>query len=223
MDLETWLDEEFKLLGVEVKVRHLLPDKYVKGSANAGISVVTVAYVDDIDVVKITTLLTGIEIACYRDSPNGGKASEMRVHWIPWRSCVRNSQEQAHPQDHVKRQAAQGSSCGEVRMTGETTCLCVHCPICGAGVCAPVKESVECPKCGHKIPPSICCKVGGNMNNTEAIYTRPKTVRFDDETYRKIEIAAGMLNMTTSAYIRHLTENAVAKIQLDRVLDQEAS
>jgi hypothetical protein len=61
------------------------------------------------------------------------------------------------------------------------------------------------------------------MNNTEAIYTRPKTVRFDDETYRKIEIAAGMLNMTTSAYIRHLTENAVAKIQLDRVLDQEAS
>jgi hypothetical protein len=78
MDLETWLDEEFKLLGVEVKVRHLLPDKYVKGSANAGISVVTVAYVDDIDVVKITTLLTGIEIACYRDSPNGGKASEMR-------------------------------------------------------------------------------------------------------------------------------------------------
>jgi hypothetical protein len=60
------------------------------------------------------------------------------------------------------------------------------------------------------------------MNSKEAIYTRPKTVRFDDETYRKIEIAASLLSMTTSAYIRHLTENAVVKIQLDRVLDQEA-
>lgn len=59
------------------------------------------------------------------------------------------------------------------------------------------------------------------MNQKEAIYTRPKTVRFDEETYRKIEIAAGMLHTTTSEYIRHLTENAVAKIQLDRVLDRE--
>lgn len=56
-----------------------------------------------------------------------------------------------------------------------------------------------------------------------AIYTRPKTVRFDDETFRKIEIAAELLGMTTSAYIRHLTENAVAQIQLDRVLDWEGS
>jgi len=56
----------------------------------------------------------------------------------------------------------------------------------------------------------------------DAVYVRPKTVRFDLQTFQKIEIAADLFGMTTSGYIRHLTEIAVAKIQLDQVLPEES-
>ena len=57
MKLEEYLDEEFGLLGVNVHVRHLLPDQYVKGHVSA----VTFAYVDPIDEERITESLDMIE------------------------------------------------------------------------------------------------------------------------------------------------------------------
>lgn len=50
-------------------------------------------------------------------------------------------------------------------------------------------------------------------------YTRCKTVRFDPVTFARIEIAADMYGVTTSAYIRSLVTNTVARIKLDQVLD----
>jgi len=51
--------------------------------------------------------------------------------------------------------------------------------------------------------------------------TRCKTVRFDQETWQRIEIAASMLGVLTSEYIRARIENAVAKIDLKQVLPEE--
>jgi len=53
-------------------------------------------------------------------------------------------------------------------------------------------------------------------------YPRPKTVRFEPDTYRRIEIAAKMFGVTTSEYIRTLVRNTVARIDLDQVLEPEA-
>lgn len=53
-----------------------------------------------------------------------------------------------------------------------------------------------------------------------ASYTRCKTVRFEPETWRRIEIAAGMFNITTSEYIRTLVRNTVAKIDPAQVLPE---
>ena len=58
MNLEEYLDEEFGLLGVDVRVRHLLPDRYVKGHVSA----VTFAYVNPIDEEQITDVLDMIEV-----------------------------------------------------------------------------------------------------------------------------------------------------------------
>lgn len=54
-----------------------------------------------------------------------------------------------------------------------------------------------------------------------AEYTRCKTVRFTDETWKKIEIAASMFGITTSQYIRTLVRNTVAKIDPAQVLPPE--
>ena len=51
-------------------------------------------------------------------------------------------------------------------------------------------------------------------------YTRLKTVRFELETWKQIEIAAGMFNITTSEYIRTLVRNTVAKIDPAQVLPE---
>lgn len=45
-------------------------------------------------------------------------------------------------------------------------------------------------------------------------YTRPKTVRFDPDTFRQIEIDASDGGITTSEYIRSLVTEAVAGIEL---------
>lgn len=45
-----------------------------------------------------------------------------------------------------------------------------------------------------------------------------KTVRYSEDTWRRIQVAAGMFNITTSEYIRTLVRNTVAKIDLDQVL-----
>ena len=50
-----------------------------------------------------------------------------------------------------------------------------------------------------------------------------KTVRFEAETMKRIEIAAAMFDITTSEYLRTLVRNTVAKINLDQTLYQEAS
>lgn len=57
MNLEDYLDEEFGLLGVAVRVRHLLPTKYVPGAVSA----VTFAYVDSIDEDLIESHLNEID------------------------------------------------------------------------------------------------------------------------------------------------------------------
>lgn len=51
-------------------------------------------------------------------------------------------------------------------------------------------------------------------------YTRPKTVRFEETTFMRIEIAADLFGITTSDYIRTLVEKAVAKIDLKQVLPE---
>lgn len=53
-----------------------------------------------------------------------------------------------------------------------------------------------------------------------AEYTRCKTVRFEPETWKKIEIAADMFGITTSEYIRTLVRNTVAKIDPAQVLPE---
>lgn len=58
--------------------------------------------------------------------------------------------------------------------------------------------------------------------NSDNNYTRLKTVRFEPDTFQKIEIAAGMFGVTTSEYIRSLVSNAVSRIDLKQVLDKEA-
>ena len=78
MKLEDYLDEEFKLLGVEVKVRHLLPDKYVKG----GVSAVTLASVERIDVDKLTDMLDDVE-ADYHYGMPWTKQISMKYSMIP--------------------------------------------------------------------------------------------------------------------------------------------
>ena len=47
--------------------------------------------------------------------------------------------------------------------------------------------------------------------------THLKTVRFDPITYLKIHVAADMLGVTSSVYIRELVTNAVAHIELNEV------
>lgn len=53
--------------------------------------------------------------------------------------------------------------------------------------------------------------------------TRPKTVRFDESTFKRIVIAASMFNVTTSEYIRALTINSVSRIDLNQMLREEES
>lgn len=48
----------------------------------------------------------------------------------------------------------------------------------------------------------------------KAIYTRYKTVRFDPDTFKRIEIDADNGGVTTSEYIRSLVTEAVAGIEL---------
>ena len=57
MKLEEYLDEEFRLLGVDVRVRHLLPNQYIPGAVSA----VTFAYVNLINEERITDVLDMIE------------------------------------------------------------------------------------------------------------------------------------------------------------------
>ena len=52
-------------------------------------------------------------------------------------------------------------------------------------------------------------------------YPRLKTVRFSDDTFQRIEIAAEMFGVTTSEYPRTLVRNTVAKIDLKQVLEQK--
>jgi predicted DNA-binding protein len=47
-----------------------------------------------------------------------------------------------------------------------------------------------------------------------AEFTRCKAVRFTDETWEQIEIAAAMFGITTSEYIRTLVRNTVARIDM---------
>ena len=54
-------------------------------------------------------------------------------------------------------------------------------------------------------------------------YTRPKTVRFDPDTFKRIEIDADNGGVTTSEYIRSLVMDAVSEIDLEKSLGQEAS
>lgn len=54
-----------------------------------------------------------------------------------------------------------------------------------------------------------------------AEFTRCKTVRFEPETWKKIEIAAALFDITTSQYIRTLVRNTVAKIDPAQVLPLE--
>jgi hypothetical protein len=149
MKLEDYLDEEFKLLGVEVRVRHLLPDKYVKGAVSA----VTIATVGNIDLNRV--------MWNWRD-PN---VYNRRMAYI---MCSRISE--VYPgvavcrtpkSKKTRRIIAKGrllKALRAERQMTDTSCLRVHCSICGAGVCVPVKESVECQKCGHKIPPVFVVK-----------------------------------------------------------------
>ncbi len=55
-----------------------------------------------------------------------------------------------------------------------------------------------------------------------AEYTCCKTIRFEPETWRRIEIAAALFNITTLQYIRTLVWNTVSRIDPAQVLPKEA-
>ena len=54
-----------------------------------------------------------------------------------------------------------------------------------------------------------------------AEYTRPKTVRFTEDTFQLIEIGAKQRGVTTSEYIRGHVLDAIAKIDLEQALCPE--
>ena len=53
-----------------------------------------------------------------------------------------------------------------------------------------------------------------------ASYTRLKTVRFEPDAFRLIEIGARTEGITISEYIRDIVMDAVAEIDLEQVLSE---
>lgn len=47
-----------------------------------------------------------------------------------------------------------------------------------------------------------------------------KTVRYTNETWKQIKVAAALLNLTTAEYIRDVVENTVDRIDLKQVLPE---
>ena len=52
-------------------------------------------------------------------------------------------------------------------------------------------------------------------------YPYCKTVRYSDDTWQRVVIAAGMLGVTTAEYIRVVVQNATARIDPEQVLPSE--
>ena len=67
LSLEDYLAEEFKLLNVNVRVRHILPDRYVRDIPCQSVSAVTVAYIGHLPEGKIRDILSDVELLCWRD------------------------------------------------------------------------------------------------------------------------------------------------------------